>query len=219
MRSVRVFLIGAVVAAAVAVPAIAAGGGSASSTPGTPRQPLCQTDAVAQLNLSAAQASAVRSACDTLKTVVAAADRAYAARVDKLAANDRAGLWQARQERRTAVWAGRDRFQATVHGTLGIARRSLGARRGLGRGRASADVRGARGLAGIGRRRQRPGSAPRHGWPGPVPVRPILIGSSPGGRPGSRAPARSGCEQDCSRPFAGSLVAGLRLKVNGRKRR
>ena len=150
MRSVRVFLIGAVVAAAVAVPAIAAGGGSASSTPGTPRQPLCQIDAVAQLNLSAAQASAVRSACDTLKTVVAAADRAYAARVDKLAANDRAGLWQARQERRTAVWAGRDKFQATVHGTLGIARRNLGARRGLGRGRDSADVRGGPGFGRMG---------------------------------------------------------------------
>ena len=78
MRSVRVLLIGAVVAAAVAVPAIAAGGGSATSTPGTPQPPLCQTDAVKQLNLSAAQASAVRSACDTFKTVVAAADRAYA---------------------------------------------------------------------------------------------------------------------------------------------
>lgn len=151
MRAVRVLLIGAVVAAAIAVPAIAAGGGSPTSTPGTSQPPLCQTDAVKQFKLSVAQATAVKSACDTFKTAVTAADRAYGAQVDKLAANDRAGLWQARRERRTAVWAARDKFQATVHDTLGIARRNVvGPSRGLGNGRASADGRGTPRFGGMG---------------------------------------------------------------------
>jgi hypothetical protein len=168
MRSVRVLFVGAVVAAAVAVPAIAAGGGSATSTPATPQPRLCQSTAAKELNLSAAQASAVRSACDAFKSAAAAADRAYAAKVEKLAVIDRAGLWRARQERRTAVWAARDKLRATVHGRLGIARQNLGAGRSVGRG-PSVDVRGRLGFGRMGGAASGRGQRPGMGGQGQCP--------------------------------------------------
>jgi hypothetical protein len=158
MRSVWMFLVLAVVAVAVAVPALAAGGGSSMSAPGNAQPPQCQTTAATQLRLSDAQGRGLRTACNEFKTAVAAADRVFTAKVAKLAAGDRAGLWQAREQRRTAVWAARDKIRTTVHATLGNA----GARSGLARGQGAAAQGGGHwgpgsGGRGVGRPGQRGG--------------------------------------------------------------